>query len=193
MVVDKSDSGLLRRLDERTVKNGSHIKRRAFLTCTLKVKMQGHIKQMNVSIVVQVDIDIIQVLLPVLAHTKEIGLVKLATNVRKQVCDEAGRDVLHGVDAEAVNIELFNTPLGPALGLGDDIRMVVVNVIAHEIVKVAVFSVHVLGKALVLALDLEHRLWIVDDGIDEYLVMGIQRQITTSKEVYKESCQSKTC
>lgn len=80
------------------------------------------------------------------------------TCVLVQVMDELGekglRVVLDGVEADALQLELFGNVDAPVLDVFDDFGMVEVQVGEHQVVVVAMLGVDIGGPMLALALDL---------------------------------------
>lgn len=57
--------------------------------------------------------------------------------------NESKADVFGSVDSDAVDAKLVDAPHGPLLGFGHDIRVFVVDIAAHQVIKVAFLVVDI--------------------------------------------------
>ena len=57
--------------------------------------------------------------------------------------DESKTDVLGCIDPDTVDAKLVDTPHGPLFSLGHDIRVFVVDIAAHQVIKVAFLVIEI--------------------------------------------------
>lgn len=98
---------------------------------------------------------------PELADEEEFVLAELVLQVLHKVVHEALGEVLHGVEAEALQLALADDPLAPRDDVLLDLRVRVVDVGEHEEVGVAGLLIDRLRPVLVVADEAEDGLFVV--------------------------------
>src|SRR5690606_29112820 len=88
----------------------------------------------------QIRLQLADVAAPVLADAEDLASAEVRAQVVEPVAEEARRDVLDGVEAEAVDARDVDVPAAPREQVLADLGVIEVDVAAHQVVEVAVLE-----------------------------------------------------
>ncbi len=153
MVVHEGDCHDLMVLDEGTVKDLAHVELAEGAAGNMEVEVQLDIQKIQFVIrILEVTIDLVKALIPVFGDGIEVFPV-FGPEHPDQVTDDEVIDVLDCIEAEAVDAGLVDEPPGPVPDLLHHMGMFIIDIVEHQVIKIAILIGDALGPALVDALD----------------------------------------
>ena len=109
--------------------------------------MQGHVEEAHGPVAVfQIPLQHIHIGMPVFTHGEELP-AQVPAHGFEPPDEECIADVLHRIQPDAVQLRRLEIPFAPAQQLLPDLGIGKIHVRAHEVVIVAVLTVHLLGPA----------------------------------------------